>query len=115
MSKLLKFDELSYDKKYRLLHGGEKDHGHDYIIIYNHKDKVRALFNVSKDKYSGLNRVSLNQSAFIEVDEKFKSYENLDFKIEFTSKSLVIGCQTIDAFTAQLIATDILDHFGTVQ
>ena len=108
----IKFDKMKQGKKYRLLHGGEKDHGFDYIKRYDYVNDCFELFNLSKDKESSLNPCQYGKLIFIEKEEKFKSYPNLDFKVEYTTQSIVVGCQTIDAFTAQLIAVDILEHFS---
>ena len=108
--KKLKFKDLKLNKKYRVLHGGEKDHGYTYIKEWNYLNDTYNLVNITKNKISSLDTKSL---IFVEVDEKFRSYPTLDFKVEFTSKSIVVGCQTIDAFSAQLLANDILEHFGS--
>ena len=111
--KKIKFDKMVQGTKYRLLHGGEKDHGYDYAKDYCFEKECFILINLTKGSRSSLNPSRYEGLTFVEKNEKFKKYPNLDFKVEFTSKSIVVGCQSIDAFSAQLLATDILEHFAT--
>ena len=100
---LLEFSQLENGKVYRMLHGGEKDHGYNYIL----KDGI--LFNQNKRKPSS---VPFNmKTRFIETENKFLKLESLDYEIEFHSRGLKIGCQNLSVEDAKEIAAHILCRY----
>jgi hypothetical protein len=103
MENLLQFSELKEGKLYRLLHGGQKDHGYNYIL------KNGKLFNRTKNRDSSL---SFNQSIrFIETENKFLNLDSLDYEVEFHSKGMKVGCQNLVIDDALILANEIINRY----
>jgi hypothetical protein len=101
---LLEFNQLETGKVYRMLHGGEKDHGYNYQLLPD-----GTLFNRSKNRRSGV-PFSL-KTRFIETENKFLKLASLDFEIEFHSKGAKIGCQNVSIEDLKEIAAHILVRY----
>lgn len=100
----LSFDQLEESKQYRVLHGGEKDHGYTYTL------RNGVLFNLTKGKNSSL---GFNRNIkFIASNEKFKEYSSIDFTVEFHSRGLKVGCQDISKEDAFELALDIIERYS---
>lgn len=81
------FHELKQGVTYRLLHGGEKDHGYTYIL------RDGRLFNTINNRYSSV--PFNNRVRFIEhKQEKFR-LTTLEFDVILGPRQGKIGCQTI--------------------
>ena len=103
MSKLLEFHQLKEFETYRVLHGGDKDHGSTYTL------RNGILFNISKNKVSSL-RFSRNIK-FIKEDTKFKKYDTLEFIVEMGTRTVKVGCQALSIKDAVALANDLLERY----
>ena len=83
----LGFHELEDDKEYRLLHGGEKDHGY----IYELRDG--RLFNKIKRRFSVV--PFNNKVRFVESVTKKFNLSTLEFDIILGPQQAKIGCQNV--------------------
>ena len=81
------FHELEEGKQYRLLHGGEKDHGYVYEL------RDGRLYNKIKGKFSS---VPFNTKVrFVESKtEKFR-LDTLEFDVVLGPRQAQIGCQQV--------------------
>ncbi len=103
--KLLQFHELEEGKVYRLLHGGSRDHGYDYELR-----STGRLYNTSKGRTSSV--IFDNSIRFKEVPRKdIRTYDSLDFEVEFGGWMLTVGCQSISKVSAIQLAKDILEKY----
>lgn len=100
---LLSFEQLQDDGTlYRLLHGGEKDHGYNYSL------RDGRLYNETMRRYSN---VPFNAKIkFVKSDEKIKNYESLEYDVEFHSNGVKVGCQNITRNDAYSLAQDLLNY-----
>jgi hypothetical protein len=106
MENLLTFDQLQEGVCYRLLHGGEKDHGYNYVL------KNGVLFNQNKGKNSS---IPFNtKTRFIETKNKFLTLPSLDneYIIEFHSKGAKVGCQNISIEDLKELAAQIFVRYN---
>ena len=103
MENLLTFDQLEEGIRYRMLHGGQRDHG------YNYQLQNGVLYNMNKGKPSS---VPFNMNVrFIETGNKFLKLDSLNYEIEFHTRGLKIGCQQLSIEDAKEIAAQILVRY----
>lgn len=88
MSKLLGFSDLKEGVQYRMLHGGERDHGYDYEL------RDGSLYNISRGRTSSVPFNLKTKFSAIETPYTFK-VDSLEFPVECFSDKIVVGCQTL--------------------
>lgn len=102
---LLQFHELEEGKFYKLLHGGERDHGYTYIL-----NSAGALYNTSKNR---LSKTPFNvKTRFVESNEYVKKYPSLSYSAEFKDSCFKVGCQELTLEDAVELALDIIERYG---
>ena len=86
-SELKQFHELEEGKVYRLLHGGERDHG------YNYELRNGVLYN--KDGRRNSSVPFNNKVRFIEHIIEHFNLDSLEYVVEMMPRFAKIGCQTV--------------------
>jgi hypothetical protein len=103
LKNLKQFHELEEGNFYRLLHGGDVDHGYDYQLVNG------ILRNVSKNKNSS---VPFNTSTrFLETTQSLFKFDSLDHDVVFQDSGIKVGCQNLSIKDAKEIAFQILDRY----
>lgn len=103
LKNLKQFHELEEGKFYRILHGGDVDHGYDYQLIKG------VLRNVSKNRASS---VPFNTSTrFLETTQSLFKFDSLDHDVVFQDGGIKVGCQNLSIKDAKEIAFQILDRY----
>jgi len=98
------FHQLEEGKEYRLLHGGEKDHGYIYEI------RDGRLFNKIKGRFSLL--PFNNKVRFIESITKKFNLSTLEFDVVLGPRQARIGCQTISKEDLLEFSRLVQDFYG---
>lgn len=98
------FHELEEGKQYRLLHGGERDHGYIYEI------RDGKLFNKIKGRFSSV--PFNNKVRFVESITKKFNLSTLEFDVIFGPRQAKIGCQTISKEDLLEFSRLVQDFYG---